>query len=53
MAKSWTVKSVCVMDDYPTRDAVKFYDFSQANFCVDPRIVDPADLRGTCRTDWQ
>ena len=53
MTKSWTAKSFCVTDAYLTRDAVNFYDFSQANFCVDPRIVDPADLRRSCRTDWQ
>jgi len=53
MAKSWTANSFCVMGDSATRDAVKFYDFSQANFCVDPRIFDPADLRRVCRTDWQ
>jgi hypothetical protein len=53
MAKSWTAKSFCVMSADFTRAAVNFYDFSQANFCVDSRILDPADLRRACRTNWK
>lgn len=53
MAKSWTAKSFCVMSADLTRAAVNFYDFSQANFCVDSRILDPAYFCGAYRTDWQ
>ena len=51
MAKPWTAKSFCVMDDDLFRYAVAFYDFSQANFCVDSRIFDPADFCGAYRND--
>jgi hypothetical protein len=53
MTKSWTAKSFCVIDAYLTRDAVNFYDFSQAIFCVDSCFVDLAYFCGAYRTDRQ
>ena len=53
MARSWTAKSFCVIDDFLSFNSVNFYDFSQANFCVHSRILDPPDFCGAYRTDWK